>query len=191
MSPSPPASQRHAQGLTVNTQPMVLSWTPARLSPPARGQWLMAWGVGDRRDLAGLLRKVWRGLVATGNIWWTSMLPENWGFVKWSSSKKRHTDLTGKLAPCYSGFGAQSALQSMSCLLMQEHLFIWAWPESQSPYLFSSPLGIQGEQINDISGNIASLNKGIWPVLSESDFRSVHQIGAFVFAALIPAAFSC
>lgn len=165
---------------------------PARLSPPAWGRGLVVWGVGDPRGLAGLLGKVCRGLVAKGNTWWASTLPpENQGLVKWSSSEKHLKDLTGKLAPCYSGFGAQQALQSMPCLLMQEHLFIGAWAESQSTYSFSSPPGRQGEQINDISGNIASLNKGIWPVLSESDFRSVHKISAFVFAALIPGTFSC
>lgn len=192
VSPAPPASQGCAQGLTGNTQPMVLSWTTARLSSPARGQWLMAWRVGGQKGPGWLAREsLQRGLVAKGNIWWTSTLPENQGLFKWSSSERHLGDLTGKLAPCYSGFGAQRALQSMPCLLMQEHLFIWAWPESQSTYSFLPPLGRQGGQINDITGNIASLNEGIWPMLSESDFRSVHQISAFVFAALIPGTFSC
>lgn len=103
------------------------------------------------------------------------------------ASQRPHWEISSLLQQLWS----TGALQSMPCLLMQEHLFIRAWTESQSTYSFSSPPGRQGEQINDISGNTVSLNKGIWPVLSESGFRSVHQISAFVFAALIPGTFSC
>lgn len=45
------------------------------------------------------------------------MLLENQGLVKWSSSEKHLKDLTGKLAPCYSSFGAWEPFRACHAFL--------------------------------------------------------------------------